>query len=62
MENLFLEINVAWDKPVDITYVKKHDSCFEPVKDCPFIDYVINWFVCLVYVDMGFLKDHIQIF
>ena len=28
-------------KPVDITYVKKHESCFEPMKDCLFIDYII---------------------
>ena len=28
-------------KPVDITYVKKHESCFEPMKDCLLIDYII---------------------
>ena len=32
-------------KPVDITYVKKHDACFEPMKDCLFIDYIIVRFV-----------------
>ena len=26
-------------KPVDITYVKKHHSCFEPMVDCLFINY-----------------------
>ena len=29
-------------KPVDITNVKKHHSCFGPMKDCVFIDYRIN--------------------
>ena len=27
-------------KPVDITYIKKHDACFEPLKDCLFIYYI----------------------
>ena len=31
----------AMTKPVDITYVKKHYSCFEPMKDCLFKDYII---------------------
>ena len=29
-------------RPVDITYVKKHDACFGPMKDCLFIDYIIR--------------------
>ena len=29
-------------KPVGITYVKKHHSCFETKKDCLFIDYIIT--------------------
>ena len=31
-------------KPVDIIYVKKHDSCFEPMKDSLFIDYIVTGF------------------
>ena len=50
MENLFLETNAAWDstKPVNITYVKKQHSCFEPMKDFLFIDYIIRYIDVIV--------------
>ena len=45
MEYLFSETNVAWDSDQACGHYmfKKHHSCFEPMKDCLFIDYIIKW-------------------
>ena len=52
-------LHVIMTKPVDITYVKKHDTCFDPMKDCLFIDYII--IVLIAQVMLPMLQSQMQI-